>query len=108
MREVLLLSLLMVACGSSTDDEDNSKCPDLTGTWTVTEHCDASLVGRSAVLSASGCSLQFAAPFDGFSAAVKEDGKISVSGPQTCSGDVNANTISLSCTPGTCDVTLTR
>lgn len=83
-------------------------CPDVTGTWTVTKHCDASLVGASAVVSQHGCALSFAAPFDAFSGSVAADDTVTLNGPQSCTGKAATASISLSCTPGTCDVTLTR
>jgi hypothetical protein len=109
MRQLLLLSLFAFACGSSSDDEgEPGNCPNLSGTWTVAEHCDASLIGASAPISMKSCSLTFSAPFDGFSASVSEDGAVSVSGPQTCTGNATQNTITLDCTPGDCSVTLTK
>jgi hypothetical protein len=76
------------------------------GTWKITAHCDASLVGQNAVVSQNGCALSFAPPFDGFTGSVTNDDKISLSGPQTCSGTVSATTIAMTCTPNTCTVTL--
>jgi hypothetical protein len=39
---------------------------------------------------------------------VTSDDKITVTGPQSCTGTVAASTIAMSCTPGTCSVTLGR
>jgi hypothetical protein len=112
----LVLALLAWGCGSdssgspsnSSGGGGNAMCPEITGTWTVTKHCDASLVGASAVVSQSGCALSFASPFDGFNGSVGADDTVTLSGPQSCTGKAAAGSISLSCTPGTCDVTLTR
>jgi hypothetical protein len=54
------------------------------------------------------CTLSFAAPFDGFTGTVTSDGMLSLSGPQSCTGTVTASSISMVCTPGTCDVKLAR
>lgn len=110
-----LLLFLVGACGGSSSppgatspDGSSAACPDVSGTWTVTAHCDASLVGQKAVVTETGCSLSFAAPFNGFMGTVTMDGKVTLSGPQSCTGTVSASSISMICTPGTCDVTLTR
>jgi len=111
-----LLALLACACGSdssgtpsnSTGGNGNAACPDITGTWAVTKHCDASLVGASAVVSQHDCTLSFAAPFNGFNGNVGTDGTVTLSGPQSCTGKVAASSIDLACTPGTCEVTLSR
>jgi hypothetical protein len=111
-----LLALLACACGSDssgaasnyTGDSGNAACPDLTGTWAVTKHCDASFVGESAPVSQHDCMLSFASLFDGFHGTVGGDGTVTVSGPQSCTGKAAASSIALSCTPGTCEVTLTR
>jgi hypothetical protein len=80
----------------------------VSGTWTVTAHCDASLVGQKAIVTQTDCSLSFAAPFDGFTGILTADGKITLSGAQACTGTVTASTISMTCTPGTCNVMLSR
>jgi len=67
-----------------------------------------SLIGSTAAVTESNCSLSFAAPFDGFTGTVGADGTVTLSGPQSCTGKPSGDTIALSCTPGTCAVTLTR
>jgi hypothetical protein len=78
------------------------------GTWTITAHCVSSFVGQSAVVTQNGCALSFGQPFDGFSGNVTSDDKLSLSGPQTCSGTATATSIAMTCTPNTCNVTLSR
>jgi hypothetical protein len=119
MRGLVLTSFLCLsACSSTSSDtaQDASNgtssggCVTLDGTWTVTMHCDTSLVGLHVVVSQSGCLLTFAAPFDGFTGNVTTANVVTLSGPQSCTGPVgpSAQSLSLSCTPGTCLVTLTR
>lgn len=120
VRSILVLCVLaaFAACdstdGSSSSPNASSSsggtvsCPDLAGTWTVTAHCDASLIGQTAVVAENDCHLTFAAPFDGFTGTVGTDGKLSVTGPQSCTGTSNASSLSMSCTPGACSVSLTR
>jgi hypothetical protein len=111
-----VLALFVCGCGSdpsgtpsnSNGGSDNAACPDITGTWAVTKHCDASLVGSNAVVSQHGCTLSFAAPFNAFNGSVGTDGTVTLSGPQNCTGKAAGSSISLSCTPGTCDVALSR
>jgi hypothetical protein len=110
-RGVLLL-LLVAACSSSSSPPaasgEGGACPNVAGTWKITAHCDPSLIGQNAGVAQSGCSLTFQAPFNGFTGTVTSDDKITVSGPQSCSGSATASAISMSCTPGTCAVTLSR
>jgi hypothetical protein len=77
-------------------------------TWKITAHCDASLVGMTLDVTQKDCGLSFAAPFDQFMGSVTTDGKITLSGPQSCTGSASADAISMSCTPGACNVTLVR
>lgn len=93
---------------SSAAGDTGATCPNLAGTWNIAEHCDSTLVGENAVVTQTDCSLAFAAPFDGFSGTVGSDGKLTLSGPQTCSGTASSSTINLNCTPGTCTVKLTK
>jgi hypothetical protein len=115
LRAALFSLCLPCACSSSSSpagatssDGGGAACPDVSGTWTVTAHCDASLVGQKAIVTQTDCSLSFAAPFDGFTGTLTTDAKITLSGPQTCTGTVTASSISMMCTPGTCDVALSR
>lgn len=110
----------IVACSSSDSDPapassasssgaaSSGTCPSLAATWKVTGHCDPSLVGKDAVVTQSGSSLTFGAPFDGFTGTVTSDCKVTIAGPQTCTGTATASAISLACTPGTCSVTLSK
>jgi hypothetical protein len=111
-----LIPLFISACGSSSSGPSDSSaagdtstaCPNVAGTWNIAEHCDLTLVGKTAVVMENDCSLTFAAPFDGFTGTVASDGKLTLSGPQTCSGTASSSVIDLRCTPGTCSVKLTK
>ena len=83
-------------------------CPDVSGAWQVTDHCDASLIGFSMNVMQADCTLSFAAPFNGFNGNVSRDGQITISGVQSCSGTASESAISMNCTPGTCVVKLSR
>ncbi|HVW27510.1 MAG TPA: hypothetical protein VHC69_19230 [Polyangiaceae bacterium] len=114
-KSLFALAVLACACGSDSSGApsksagaNGDSCPDVAGTWAVTKHCDASLVGASAVVSESNCALSFQPPFNGFTGSVGADGSITLSGPQSCSGTVSQDSISLSCTPSPCDVALSR
>ncbi|HEY1533799.1 MAG TPA: hypothetical protein VGF76_07260 [Polyangiaceae bacterium] len=108
-----------IACGSSSDGGSPSSagsangggsgvqtCPDVNGNWKVTQHCDPSLVGMTLGVTETNCMLTFSAPFNQFMGSVTSDDKITLSGPQSCTGTVSASEISMVCTPGTCTVTL--
>jgi hypothetical protein len=111
MSRVLVAMLpLVLSCssGSSSSSGDGGTCPDVSGAWKITAHCDSSLVGQSVMVTENACSLSFAAPFNGFMGSVTTDGKISLTGPQSCSGTASPTSIMMTCTPGTCVVTLGR
>ena len=108
-----LFSCALCACSSSSGDStentaDGAACPNLAGNWTVSTHCDMSLVGQTATVTQTNCSLSFAPPFDGFTGSVTSAGQITLAGPQSCTGTAAMSALSLSCTPGTCTVSLTR
>jgi hypothetical protein len=112
-RSLLLVAIpLLLSCSSSSSSasggDGGATCPDVAGTWKITAHCDPSLVGQSLGVTQNDCSLTFAAPFDGFTGTLTSDGKVTVSGPQSCAGTATVSAISMSCTPGTCTVTLAR
>ena len=92
----------------SSGSSGSAACPNVAGAWKITAHCDASLVGQALTISQTDCALAFSAPFNGFTSTLTTDGKISVSGPQTCTGTASATAVSMTCTPGTCLVTLGR
>jgi hypothetical protein len=110
---LLPLLLLFLACGSSSSAASNdggaaSSCPNAGGSWTITAHCVSSFIGQSVAVTQTDCSLSFAAPFNGFKGTVASDGKVVLTGPQSCTGMATATSISMTCTPGTCQVTLAR
>ncbi|HET7543420.1 MAG TPA: hypothetical protein VFK05_26280 [Polyangiaceae bacterium] len=96
--------------GSSNAGSSNagSSCPDVSGAWQITEHCDPTLIGISMNVTETSCALSFDAPFDAFSGDVTREGKITISGVQSCTGSASASAISMNCTPGTCVVKLAR
>ena len=113
------MGVLCAACSGSSDaspsqpegnagDTGSGSCPDLSGAWDVTAHCDPSLIGKSLLVTQNSCSLSFAAPFDAFSGSVTADGTITLSGPQSCTGTASTSAVSMNCTPGTCVVKLSR
>jgi len=111
-----LFGLSLAACGSDSDSSGSTTsstggsgaCPNLAATWKVTAHCDPSLIGKDAIVTQNGCNLTFEAPFNGFTGTVTSDSKLTIAGPQTCTGTATASAIQMNCTPGTCTVTLSR
>jgi len=130
MRSLFVMGLIGAAglvcgaCGSSSDPSSGSSagesgtsggsgsgsasCPDVSGSWQVTAHCDATVIGMTLQVTQRDCSLAFAEPFDAFSGSLTSDGKISLSGPQTCTGTASEISVSMSCTPAPCPVKLAR
>lgn len=87
---------------------NSGACADASGAWKVTQHCEASLVGSPVTVMQQGCKLSFAPPFNGFSGTVGPGGEVALSGPQTCSGALGSGTLTMTCTPGACTVSLAR
>jgi hypothetical protein len=127
IRGSFLLMLLCIAgAGCSSSDSDSpaaesnagsngngggsagSSCPDMSGAWNVSAHCDASLIGETLLVAQNACALSFAEPFDGFTGSLASDGTITLSGPQSCTGTMTGSAISMNCTPGACTVKLMR
>jgi len=116
------MSLVCNACGDSSDSSNtgggagsgnvggasSGSCPDVSGSWTLTDHCESSFIGMSLMVTQRDCALSFASPFDAFSGTVTTDGKITLSGPQDCTGTATTTSVSMNCTPDPCPVKLSR
>ena len=96
------------SAGSAAGSSGTGHCPDLSGAWQVDAHCEASLVGMSLEITQTGCTFSVSAPFDQFSGSVASDGAVSLSGPQSCTGQATTSEVTLSCTPAPCPVKLGR
>jgi len=124
IRSLLVMSVLALVsgCGGSSDSPNaggnagsgnaggagNDSCPDVSGEWTLTEHCESSFIGMTLNVTENACALTFAAPFDAFSGSVTPGGKITLNGPQSCSGTATSTSVSMNCTPDPCPVKLAR
>ena len=121
IRGLFAVALVLSACGSSSSDgataaggsgaggaTTGGSCPDVSGIWKVTAHCDSSLIGMSLMVTETNCALSFAPPFDSFMGSVTAASKVTLSGPQSCTGDASSSAISMTCSPGTCLVKLAR
>jgi hypothetical protein len=99
-----LITTLCGACSSDASDNDggagsgNTGCPDLSGSWNIANHCHDDLIGMTLEVTQNACKLSFAEPFTGFSGSVTADGKITVSGQQSCSGNATESGILMLCT----------
>lgn len=109
-----LLSSVALGCGdddSKTDDGDTA-CLGIDGSWTIASHCQTSVVGTTATVHQTGCSVSSVDPWTGWSGSMTSDGAITMSGPagtaqMTCTGTATASAITMTCNP-TCEVKLTR
>lgn len=114
MVAIALMGWVCSACGSSSDDSSNAggtsngSCPNVSGEWTLTDHCESAYIGMTLNVTQNACALSFAAPFDAFSGSVTSSGKITLSGPQSCTGTATSTSVSMSCTPDPCPVKLAR
>lgn len=116
---ILVVATLAVAfvLGCEADDSGTTgtgggDCPNQSGVWTLTEHCQPDYVGVSMTLTQLGCSLSQIDPWEGWSGTVAADGSMTWSGPageqdMTCHATVSGDSMTVSCDPP-CDVRATR
>jgi hypothetical protein len=123
MKVVLVaLTLAAISCGGD-DTKDSgtplgdaasySGCIDLSGTWTIANHCSGALVGMTVSVTQDKCHATTGPNFPGLSGDIAADGTFNISGTfagtaVTCVGTASDQQISESCTPGNCGVVLTR
>ena len=103
---VILVGAQVADGGSRVDDGSNGGCFDLSGTWTITVHCSSDYVGRTVVVSQTGCTFSGTDPVNGkdFSGTAKGN---SLSGNGIpCSGTGNGATWDWTC--GNCVQKLVR
>ncbi|MCA9668030.1 MAG: hypothetical protein KC503_20670 [Myxococcales bacterium] len=105
---------MAVACGNDGGGEPGN-CPNVAGQWTIASHCEASFVGATMTLAQNGCAITVTqAPWSsGWAGSITAEGAVTMSGPAdnetlTCTGNLSGNTFSMSCSPGTCDVTVSK
>ena len=100
-------------CGSDQPTGTGGTCPDISGTWTITNHCESEMIGSPATVLQNGCSITVSEW--NFTGTVSSSGAITMSGspsgdPMTCTGTASTSTISVNCTEtgesGSCAVTL--
>ena len=120
----LSLVLLALACGDDDggspttdggeqDSGGGGACPNLAGSWTITEHCGgAPLIGMTVPVTQNGCDFTTAGAFPGFVGTITADGNITFSGVANgttidCTGTATETRITETCT-GNCDVVLTK
>jgi hypothetical protein len=120
IRTLFLVGLLGALCGACSSSDapagteggagspGNGSCPALSGAWDITQHCESSFIGMTLQITQKDCALSCAPPFDQFVGNVTADGKITMSGPQSCTGTATENAVSMNCTPDPCPVKLVR
>jgi hypothetical protein len=98
-------------CEAPVAGNNGGSCPDLAGTWTFSDHCEAALVGEDYEVTQEGCTLTVSAP--GWTGTVEPGGNVTLSGPagggaiMTCTGQATTNRLAASCSPP-CEVVLER
>ena len=118
-RTLFFVGLLAALCSGCSSDAPsnggsagtgNTSCLDLHGQWTIANHCRKEFIDTTVEITQQGCTLSFAEPFDGYSGNVTEDGKLTVSGQQSCNGAALEDAILMLCgaDPDPCLVELQR
>ena len=99
--------------GGGNTDGGQTQCIDLSGTWTVDEHCGgAAVVGMTVPVTQTGCAFTTGGTFAGFAGTIDESGAITLSGVANnqqidCTGTATATRITETCT-GDCNVVMTK
>ena len=128
MRQLAVVvgcATLVVACGGSgvaggtggTTGSDGTgggsssgDCPNLSGTWVITAHCEASFLGQSSTVTQTGCSYMVSTEGYTCSGTVNGDGSVTqtcdVDGTLECAGQLSEPTLTMFC--GDCAVALER
>jgi hypothetical protein len=106
---VVCLGALLGAC---SDDDDGPACPNVSGQWEITQHCQPSAVGSRLVVEQNGCTVSTSGANAQFDGSVAASGEVSVNGsllglPIQCSGTATPTHVTLNCAGG-CQVTLER
>jgi hypothetical protein len=120
---LLVLACAAISCGGD-DTKDSgtpagdaasyaNSCIDLTGTWTLANHCSSALIGMTVAVTQDKCHATTGPNFPGLSGDIAADGTFNISGmfggaTVTCVGTATDKKITESCTPGNCAVVLTR
>jgi len=96
--------------GNGGTGGNGGSCPNLAGTWTITEHCSAEFVGMTQTITQTGC--EFASATSTGTTTINPDGSFSFSdtymgNPFECTGTATVTRISQVCT-GDCTVVLTK
>ena len=112
---LFLLTGALVACGEGGDGAGAGACVNISGSWSITEHCIPSMVGSPATVTQSGCAITTdwggSAPATG---TIHPDGTLDMNvdtgGGQfmRCVGESGHNGFRMVCRPGDCAVTLKR
>ncbi len=98
-RAAVTVSFLagLMACSSEDSDSKGSggsagaSCEDLSGTWTIVEHCQDAYIGETTTLSGSGCKFTGTDSVSGSTYTVVASGTdVSIEGQ--CSGTVSGDT----------------
>jgi hypothetical protein len=108
----------IAGCGDDDDNDGNSAgtadCAyDLEGEWLIVSHCQDSQVGDMYHWEQDGCNITYADNYPGWTSTISEDGTVTSTGPAgendlTCVGELDGDSIELSCTPGGCEVRIER
>jgi len=107
----VLVALVSAAClssggsgggGAGDGSSGPGSCPQLAGAWTITEHCEASLIGVGSTVTQSGCSYTTTSGDFVCDGTIMEDGELSHActspdGSVVCSGSADGDAMQLEC-----------
>ena len=103
------------ACGRDSRPARTGDCPDISGNWRITDHCETTSVGTSVAVTQTGCS--FTSSWGGTapgSGTVDATGRVNMTvdigegTTLTCGGSTTSGNFTVDCTPGGCHVVLAR
>jgi hypothetical protein len=86
-----------------------TRCQDISGTWNIAENCNGLVTGGTLKVTQTGCSLTVDAPLDTLTGTIIGDTVSLSSAVESCTGTASATpTVTMTCNPGACALTLTR
>lgn len=112
MKAGLVLIVATTAIATASMAGCGSDCADLSGDWTIDQHCESVFVGDSLKLNQNGCEFDMDEPFPDFGGTISADGSITVGGTFegdviNCTGTATTSQITLKCDDG-CNIVIKK
>jgi hypothetical protein len=103
----IALPFLALVAGGCLHPGDRDECPDVEGTYTITQHCEGDFVGDTFAIIQDGCDIEV--PLWSFEGSISSDGTTTMQGTPdddalTCNGPIVDGHFVMDCSPNGCHV----